>query len=81
MNLEINLIFLIKSFFREDRKVMIKTLNILRTKMKQKAFFIMFIGLSMKQTHKFFLEGESPTLNQSLFWTLGGMIAFLGQIF
>ena len=28
--------------------------------MKEKAFFIIFEGLSLKQ---FFLEGESPTLN------------------
>ena len=31
--------------------------------MKQKAFFIIFIGLSMKQKIQFFLEGEGPTLN------------------
>ena len=41
-------------------------LNILRTKrrfkMKSKAFFIIFEGLSLKQTKKNFLEDESPTL-------------------
>ena len=31
--------------------------------MKQKAFFIIFIGLSMKQKNQFFLEGEDSTLN------------------
>ena len=30
--------------------------------MKQKAFFIIFKGLSMKQITQFFLEGGSPTL-------------------
>ena len=58
MNFEINLIFLIKSFFLPDQKVMIKTLNILRTKrafkMKYKTFFIIFKGLSMKETNKIF---------------------------
>ena len=32
--------------------------------MKQKAFFIIFIGLSLKQLKKNFLEGESPTLKE-----------------
>ena len=32
-------------------------------KMKQKAFFTIFKGLSMKQITQFFLEGESPTLS------------------
>ena len=58
MNFEINLIFLIKSFFLPDQKVMIKTLNILRTKrafkMKYKTFFIIFKELSMKETNKIF---------------------------
>ena len=31
-------------------------------KMKQKAFFITFEGLSLKQIRIFFLEGESSTL-------------------
>ena len=31
-------------------------------KIKQKAFFIIFKGLSVKQITQFFLEGESPTL-------------------
>ena len=30
--------------------------------MKQKAFFIIFEGLSLKQMNKNFLGGESPTL-------------------
>ena len=30
--------------------------------MKQKAFFIIFEGLSLRQIKKNFLEGESPTL-------------------
>ena len=40
--------------------------KILRTKrafkMKEKASFIIFEGLSLKQINKVFLEGESPTL-------------------
>ena len=31
--------------------------------MKEKTFFIIFKGLSMKQITHIFLEGESPTLN------------------
>ena len=34
--------------------------------MKQKAFFIIFKGLSFKQIKNFFLEGDSPTLNMPL---------------
>ena len=30
--------------------------------MKQKAFFIIFEGLSLKQIKSIFLKGESPTL-------------------
>ena len=37
-------------------------------KMKQKAFFIIFKGLSMKQIAQFVLEGESPTLISNLKW-------------
>ena len=65
MNFEINLTFLIKSFFwpKGDDK----NLSILRIKrafkMKEKTFFIIFKGLSMKQIMHIFLEGESPTLN------------------
>ena len=62
MNFEINLIFLIKPFFLHDQKVMIKTLNILRPKrpfkMKKKAFFIIFKGLSTKKTTQIFLEDK-----------------------
>ena len=32
-------------------------------KVKLKTFFIIFKGLSMKQTTQIFLEGEGPTLN------------------
>ena len=32
------------------------------SKMKQKAFFIIFKGLLLKQIKQIFLEGESPTL-------------------
>ena len=32
--------------------------------MKQKAFFITFKGLSIKQIEQNFLEGESPTLRK-----------------
>ena len=43
-----------------------KKLNILRTKrafkMKQKAFFVIFEGLSLKQITKYFLEGKSWAL-------------------
>ena len=50
MDFEINLIFLIEPFFLHDQKVMTKT-YILRTKrafnVKQKAFFIIFEGLSV----------------------------------
>ena len=34
--------------------------------MKQKAFFIIVEGLSLKQIMTIFLEGESPTLNLKL---------------
>ena len=43
---------------------------ILRTKralkIKQKAFFIIFKGLSVKQIKQFFLEGENLTLKEGL---------------
>ena len=35
-------------------------------KTKSKTFLIIFKGLSMKQIIHFFLEGESPTLNQKV---------------
>ena len=35
--------------------------------MKNKAFFIIFKGLSIKQRTQFFLEGESPTSNSTFF--------------
>ena len=38
--------------------------------MKQKAFFIIFKGLLTKQATQIFLEGESLTLKQPLYWTL-----------
>ena len=34
--------------------------------MKQKAFFITFKGLSMKQITQFYFEGERPTLIRKL---------------
>ena len=37
-------------------------------KMKQKAFFITFNGLSMKQGTHFFLKYESPTLRAIIWW-------------
>ena len=38
-------------------------------KTKQKALFITFKGLSIKQITQFFLEGESSTLNKEpTFW-------------
>ena len=47
-----------------------KNLNIMRAKwafkMKEKTFFIIFKGLSLKQIKQFFLEGESPTLMNRL---------------
>ena len=52
--------------FREDHKKQAKVLNILWTKiafnMKQKAFFIIFKGLSLNQIKPAFLKGQSPTL-------------------
>ena len=63
MNFKINLTFTIKPFFLLDQN-----LNTLRTKrpfkMKQKWFFIIFEGLSLKQIKHCF-EGESPTLNKT----------------
>ena len=67
MNFEIN------RFLSEKKKVMIKTKhheNKRAFKMKRKAFFIIFKGLSMKQIRYFCLEGESPTLNWQ-FWIFG----------
>ena len=68
INFEIKLIFLIKPFFQHTQKVNTKNLNILRTKrafkIKQKAFFIIFEGLSLKQIRKKKLEGDSPTGNK-----------------
>ena len=34
--------------------------------MKQKEFFIIFIGLSIKQIAQIFLEGERPALKSNL---------------
>ena len=55
MTFEINLIFLIESFFQHDQKVMTK------------AFFIIFKRLSRKQITETFWEGESLTLSNFLF--------------
>ena len=38
--------------------------------MKQKAFFIIFKGRSLKQITQIFLEGDSPTLNLICLLTL-----------
>ena len=66
MNFEINLIFLIKSFFPKSRD---RNLNILRMKrafkMKWKAFFIIFKGFSIKQATQIFSEGENIGLQLS----------------
>ena len=35
--------------------------------MKQKSFFIIFKGFSLKQIKGIFLEGESPTLNLTIY--------------
>ena len=56
-----------KPFFLHEQKV--KTnLNILRTKrafkMQEKAFSIIFKGLSLKQVKELFLKGESPNLRE-----------------
>ena len=65
MNFVVNLVFLIKPFFKSHNK----NLNIFRTKrafkMKWKVFLIIFKGLSMKQLTQNFLEGESPNLSFS----------------
>ena len=57
MNFEIDLIFLIKPLFLYDQSLE-KNLNILRTKkafkVKQKTFFIVIKGLSLKQIKIFF---------------------------
>ena len=66
MNFEINRFLSDQAVFLHDQKVMIKTKhheNKRAFKMKRKAFFIIFKGLSMKQIRYFCLEGESPTLN------------------
>ena len=64
MNFEVNLIFLIKLFFLSD-------INILRTerafKMKKKAFFFIFVGLSIKQIAQIFLECGSLSLNYNIY--------------
>ena len=56
MNFEINLMFLIKPLFLHAQKVTIKTLisreqELLR---RNKTFFVIFNGLSMKQIKQFF---------------------------
>ena len=62
MNFEINLIFLIKSFFLHDQKVFIKEL----LRWNKKHFFIIFEGLSMKQITQICLEGGSSTLKLNI---------------
>ena len=45
--------------------------------MKQESFFIIFKGLSLKQTKQIFLEGKSPTLNTSF---MHGGLVLLGNL-
>ena len=74
MNFEVILVFMIKTFFLNDQKEKKKKLSILRTKssfkVKQKAFFIIFKGLSIKKIMQYFWggggDGESTTLNQQV---------------
>ena len=67
MNFEINLIILIKQFFQHDKKVMISWEQKQLLKMKQKAFFIIFKELSVKQITQFFLgRWESDFNNVSI---------------
>ena len=66
MNFEINFVFLIKPLFLHDQSQE-KNLNIIRTEkafeVKEKPFFIIIKGLSLKQIKKFF---GSLTLTLSL---------------
>ena len=66
MNFEINFVFLIKPLFLHDQSQE-KNLNIIRTEkafeVKEKAFFIIIKGLSLKQIKNFF---GSLTLTLSL---------------
>ena len=69
MNFEVNLIILIKPFFLHDRKVVTKIQisgkqkELLRLK---KAFSSFLKGFQSSKKCKFFLEGESPSLNKIL---------------
>ena len=47
-------------------------------KMKQKAFFTIFEGLSLKKIIKLFFEGESPTLRGFLWFSIT-MLSILVQ--
>ena len=66
MNFEINFVFLIKPLFLHDQSQE-KNLNIIRTEktfeVKEKTFFIIIKGLSLKQIKNFF---GSLTLTLSL---------------
>ena len=66
MNFEINFVFLIKPLFLHDQSQE-KNLNIIRTEkafeVKEKTFFIIMKGLSLKQIKNFF---GSLTLTLSL---------------
>ena len=66
MNFEINFVFLIKPLFLHDQSQE-KNLNIIRTEkafeVKEKTFFIIIKGLSLKQIRNFF---GSLTLTLSL---------------
>ena len=66
MNFEINLLFLIKPHFLHDQKVKAKIEISWERKMVlgwNKAFFIIFKELWLKQIKQIFLESESPTLS------------------
>ena len=79
IDFEINLRFLIEPFFPHDQKVKTK-LKILRMKKAfkviWKAFFIIFKGLSLKQTKQFFLKGESPVLKGFLCLMLKTLVSY-----
>ena len=48
-------------------------------KMKQKEFFIILKGLSLKQIKQIFLEGENPTLTPITFHVINFEIPFFSR--
>ena len=70
MNFEIDLVFLIKPFFcmtKKSRQKFKYLENEKSFKIKQRAFVIIFKGLSLKQIKKnYFSEGESREGNDNL---------------